>query len=156
MCVGCQHNRLGSFGKSRNPISSEIVAGNIPLDESETLPGLLMSSWPEFSLNWLPMLGPWLASHITLPDPVVLKALLLTPFFSDRLKPFHSFIWFLFLLPLSQCNESPNPVDTSFPKASLILSFYLLLLPEFGFLLSYSLQIPCFFFQFHPFLICPK
>lgn len=57
MCVGLAAQQLGLFGKSRNPISSERVAGNIPLDVSEILPGLKMSSWLEFSLDWLPMLG---------------------------------------------------------------------------------------------------
>lgn len=73
--------QLGSFRKSGNPISSDRAAGNIPLDASETLPELEMSSWPEF-LDWLPTLGPWdcdWISPITLPDPVVLKALLLSP-----------------------------------------------------------------------------
>lgn len=50
--------QLGSFRKSGNPISSDIAAGNIPLDASETLPELEMSSWPEF-VDWLPTLGPW-------------------------------------------------------------------------------------------------
>lgn len=84
--------QLGSFGKSRNPISSKIPAGNIPLDASETLPDLEVSAWPEFSVDWLPMLGSLLVSQITLPDPVVLKALLLSSSLSHELKPFHSFI----------------------------------------------------------------
>lgn len=128
MCVGLAAQQLGLFGKSRHPISSERVAGNIPLDASEILPGLKMSSWLEFSLDWLPMLGSWLASQITLPDPVILKALLLSSGLSNELRPFHSFIW-VFLLLLSQHNQSPNPVDTSFPKASLILFFYFILIP---------------------------
>ena len=128
--------QLGSFGKSRNPISSKISAGNIPLDASETLPDLEMPSWPEFSLDWLPTLGSLLVSQITLPDYVVLKALFLSSPLPHELKPFIHSSYFSFCLFLAY------PVTEScgffFPSSFPCLIFYFIPIPKFGLLLSYS------------------
>ena len=93
--------QLGSFGKSRNPISSKISAGNIPLDARETLPDLEMPSWPAFSLDWLLTLGSLLVSQVTLPDHVVLKALFLSSPLPHELRPFIHSSYFSFCLFLS-------------------------------------------------------
>lgn len=144
--------QLGSFRKSGNPISSEIAAGNIPLDASETLPELEMSSWPEFFLDWLPTLGPWDCDWSLRLHPLTLlfsrHCFSQSPSYMDSNLFIHSSDFFL--LPLSRHNQPPSSMDSSFPKVSIILNFNFIPIPWVSVPIFLSFSVISWFFSVSP------